>query len=256
MNVQSLPIELHSQIFDHLDHSSLLTLLLVSSDFNREAERRLYHAITLVARKEQRVKVLGQLSQVDRVGVYVHTLDLGNFGDASSDNLKCIVASYANMPNLRFLSLPRSFDPSIIPPPTVPFRLFSFHIRPSGDSIDQLIAVQIFLESQNDMVEFLTFQTKIRPISPNALPNLRIVHAYPEVLVALVPGRAVTHLYLYVQQHDSVPERMDARALKSLSLADIQTLDFFQMYLPALEYLELGIVRSPRCNYTLKPDSL
>ena len=146
MDFQSLPIELFEHISGYLDQPSLLSLLLVSTALNLQAERRLYRTIVTLG---TRSGVLRQLSAVSRLGKHVHTLDMSNLDMSSQPEYKKhIITAYAHMPNLRVLSLPRSTDHSIVPSPAAPFRLFNFQVRPSNDTHEFLDAVRSFSKNK------------------------------------------------------------------------------------------------------------
>ena len=244
MTVPPLPVEIYSQILDHVGHTDLYALLFVCRVLHREAEKRLYRKFTIDELNAHRVftTMTRLIPNGGRVGRYIHFLDMYHV-NPSSDLIKALAESYVFLPNLLFLSLPYASDPLVIPPPSAPFSLTTFHVRPmEGDAI--LSAVKVFLESQHSIVDFLI--TKPTPLSllPTALPNLRILQAYPESLKHIISGRTVTHLSIYGDELRFGAEKLDMPSLKSLRITYPDTLSHFQDNHPNLELLQMYFVRT------------
>ena len=261
MPAPTLPIDIYGHILQNLGKEFLLNLLFVSRAFNRETERQLYHTILYTSHQwsERRCTALfSQLIRSDRVGPYIHALHLSiPMEDLPSERRlslsSLLQASYRKMPNLKILTLRLSGDADIIPQPEVPFHLHKLHLwslrrGSDADPPEEQTAVHAFLESRklDGLIEFVTSQENILPLSPAALPNLLILTCAVQLLAIFLPGRHVAHLRSiaggYLHERDDASSLLASINIKSLFTDGPELFKIFEQDFIALESLELTMV--------------
>ena len=271
-----IPLQLYRSITKHAEQPTLCTLLLVSRDWHREAERCLYETIIISPldpgpwqfkpRHELatgRKAMLLALSQSPHLMLHVVNLDLSGlyYQDTSifprPQWTGFMPAISQGCPNLKCLYLPSQFSRPFVPPTNARFQLRTFgfksYLRLNGQSIDHgdFRGVGPFLESQPEIDTLIIPEYIIlEPLQPGSLPNLRSISAPVQACSWLLPSRPVEEVQLSVPViRESIFDFEGFGQLphvKRLSLpSPFATLFWFADCFGQLESLKLTLV----CNY-------
>ena len=224
-----IPSELYRLILEKLDSSptALHTLLFVSRNLSREAERLLYRRIEVgdwaingrtsspmslpKKKREQRIKsqeaMLLGLARGNRFSAYLLHLNLAWLGN------HCYINDYnvaqwthlmpglaMNCPNLKSLELPRRHYDAFLPTPNTCFRLqhFKFHYPDPKTADTFRTNLRHFLKSQPEIRRLVVSCRwfNLPKLPPSALPDLHSVTCVPADCLWLIPGRPVEELVL------------------------------------------------------------
>ena len=102
-----------------------------------------------------------------------------------------------------------------------------------------------FLDIQPSITELDIFHEHTGSFPVGILPNLSILSTKPSLAFFLLPGRSVTHLYLYISEILDRSDEQDSVAcstLRNLSLDQFESLGSYERCFSTLEFLELSTV--------------
>ena len=251
----SLPTELYRDIVDQVKDEDILPLLGVCSAFRIEAQRRVYGSITLKKHNRTRFDRVASrwIESLQVIAKFVRYLDLEAMDESDKALTQHLPIAYGELINLKWLNIPAIETGVSVPPISVPFRLLSFRSQILSSTSTLLKEKLIpFLDAQPSIRELNLFCDHSQPVSPNLLPNLSTLSAATPFAFQLLPGRSVTHLFLYVSPRGALssttPE--DVTTLRSLSLDKYNSLRTYEFCFPTLEFLELNVV-SHSCSILL-----
>ena len=260
--MSAIPPELYRSIIENIDEQpTLYTLLFVSRNWSREAERHLYKSVTIPRpewsenpmtsqpEEHKQKEMLITLLRSPRLMSYLENLDLSGLKNQDGTNLMLSISQ--GCPNLKSLLLPFEQGQSFIPPPNACFRLRVFDFGSIPRSKRRILGhgdphgIRPFLESQPEIrVLLVPSWILLEPLPPYALPNLRALIAPIQICSWLLPKRPVEELMLSIGVTNFFFEGFGHLPyLKQLRFTlPFENLVWFANCFGQLEHLEIALV--------------